>query len=136
MTLHHPKTHSHTILKSYLIEYRRYAPKLMPILETRSEVKYTLTPRMIFDIPSSQDASTQQIWDSSLKLYKRYAPDTIILKTRSEVKVTMTHKWFTTLHHPKTHPHTKFGIPTSKNMRYTLDTIILKIRSEVNVAVT
>ena len=39
----------------------------------------------------------------------RYAPDTIILKTRSEVKVKVTQN-------PKMHPHTKFGIPTSKNI--------------------
>ena len=29
----------------------------------------------------SQDASTHQIWNSYLKEYKNYAPDTIILKT-------------------------------------------------------
>ena len=48
----------------------------------------------------------------------RYAPDTIILKTRSEVKVkvTVTRKWYATLRHPKMHPHTKFGIPTSNNI--------------------
>ena len=40
----------------------------------------------------------------------------IILKTRSEVKVTVTQKWNATLRHPKMHPHTKFGIPTSKNI--------------------
>ena len=44
--------------------------------------------------------------------------DTMILKTRSEVKVkvTVTQKWYATLRHPKMHPHTKFGIPTSKNI--------------------
>ena len=46
----------------------------------------------------------------------RYAPDTVFLKTRSEVKVTVTQKWYATLRHPKMHPHTKFGIPTSKNI--------------------
>ena len=42
----------------------------------------------------------------------------IILKTRSEVKVkvTVTRKWYATHRHPKMHPHTKFGIPTSKNI--------------------
>ena len=38
---------------------------------------------MVCDTSSSQDAFTHQIWDSYLKLYKRCAPDTIILKTRS-----------------------------------------------------
>ena len=48
----------------------------------------------------------------------RYAPDTIILKSRSEVKVkvTVTRKWYATLRHPKMQPHIKFGIPTSKNI--------------------
>ena len=40
----------------------------------------------------------------------------IILKTRPEVKVTVTRKWYATLRHPKMYPHTKFGIPTSKNI--------------------
>ena len=40
------------------------------------------------------------------------------MKTRSEVKVkvTVTRKWYGTLCHPKMNPHTKFGIPTSKNI--------------------
>ena len=46
----------------------------------------------------------------------RYAPDTIILKTRSEVKVTMTRKWYVALRCPKMYSHTKFGIPTSNNI--------------------
>ena len=48
--------------------------------------------------------------------------DTIILKTRSEVKVTVTQKWYMTLHYPMMHPHTKFGIPNSKNIRDMLRT--------------
>ena len=44
--------------------------------------------------------------------------DMIILKTRSEVKVkvTVTQLWYTTLRHPKIHPHTKYEIPTSNNI--------------------
>ena len=73
--------------------------------------------KMICDTPPSHDAFTHQIWNSYLKEHKRYAPDTIILKkTRSEVKVTVTQKWYATLRHPKMHPHIKFGIPTSKNI--------------------
>ena len=48
--------------------------------------------------------------------------DMIILKTRSEVKVTLTRKWYITLRYPKMHPHTKFGIPNSKNIRDMLRT--------------
>ena len=77
---------------------------------------------MVQDTPPSQDAFTHQIWDSYLKKYKRYAPDTIIIKTRSEVKVTVTRKWYVTLHHPKMYKHTKFGILTSKNKRVMLGT--------------
>ena len=40
---------------------------------------------------------------------------TIILKTRSEIKVKVTQKWNVTLHQPKMHLHTKIGIPISKN---------------------
>ena len=86
---------------------------------------------MVRDTPPSQDASTHQFWNSYLKEYRRYAPDTkrdgwtdrrtdivTTIKTKSEVKVkvTVTRKWYATLRHPKMHPHTKFGIPTSKNI--------------------
>ena len=42
----------------------------------------------------------------------------ITIKTKSEVKVkvTVTQKWYATLCHLKMHPHTKFGIPTLKNI--------------------
>ena len=39
---------------------------------------------MVCETASSQDAYTHQIWNSYLKEYKRYAPDTIVLKTKSE----------------------------------------------------
>ena len=50
--------------------------------------------------------------------------DTIFLKTRSEVKVkvTVTQKWNMTLRYPKMYPHSKFGIPNSKNIRDMLRT--------------
>ena len=143
---------THQSWNSYLKEYRRYAPDSMQFLETRSEVKIKVTvtqlwyvtlchpkmhPHTKFEIPtsnhisyrimvcdtsSSQDASTHQIWDSYLKSYKRYAMDTIILKTRSEVKVTVTQKWYMTLRHPKMYPYTKYGIPNSKNIKDMLGT--------------
>ena len=65
--------------------------------------------------------------------------DTIILKTRSEIKfkVTVTQLWYATLRHPKMHPHIKSEIPTSNNIRDNApDTIILKTRSEVKFKVT
>ena len=62
----------------------------MIILKTRSEVKVKVT--------------VTRKW--------------LFLETRSEVKVkvTVTQLWYATLPHPKMHPHTKFGIPTSKNI--------------------
>ena len=80
---------------------------------------------MVCDTPPSQDAFTQQIWNSHLIEYRRYAPDSIqFLETRSEVKikVTVTQLWLVTLPHPKMHPHTKFEIPTSNNLRDMLRT--------------
>ena len=118
---------THLIWNSFLKEYRSYALDLMSILETRSEVKVTVTKNKT-DNPSFQDAFTHhivtrdafthQLWNFYLKEYKRCAQDTIILKTRSEVKVkvTVTRKWYVTLRHPRMHLHTEFGIPTSKNI--------------------
>ena len=54
----------------------------------------------------------------------------IILKIGSEFKVMVTQKWYATLGHTKPHPHTKFGIPTSKNIEVMP---ILETRSEAKV---
>ena len=102
---------------------------------------------MVCDILPSQDASTHLICNSYLKEYRSFAPDLMpILETRSEVKVTVTGKWNVTIRHfkthshtklpPKMHLHTKFGIPTLKNVRDVLQTRILKTRSKANVTVT
>ena len=75
---------------------------------------------MLCDTLSSQDAFTQRIWNSYLKEYRRYAPDSMqFLLTRSEVKceVRVTQLWYATLPHPKMHSHTKFEIHTSNNIR-------------------
>ena len=75
---------------------------------------------MIQNISPSKDASTgiHQIWDSYLKEYRRYAPDLMpILETRPEAKVTVTEKWDGTLLHPKMPSNTKFGIPTTNNIK-------------------
>ena len=72
------------------------------------------------DTPLFQDAFSHKIWNSYLKENRRYAPDSMqFLETRSEVKlkVTVTQLRYGTLHHPKMHPHTKFEIPTSNNIR-------------------
>ena len=86
------------------------------------------------------DALTHKIWNSYLKEYWRYAPDSIqFLETRSEVKfkVTETQLYYLTLCHPKMHLHTDFEIPTSNNIRDMLRTRLLKkTRSEVKVTMT
>ena len=85
---------------------------------------------MICDTSSSQDAFTHQIWNSFLKEYWRYTPDSMqFLETRSEVKFKVTQLWYATLRHPKMYLHTKFEIPTSNNIRDMLRTT----RSEVKV---
>ena len=98
----------------------------MQFLETRSEVKFKVTvtqllyailghpkmyPHTKFGIPTSKNIG-------DMHQTQCYAMDTIILKTRSEVKfkVTVTQLWYAILGHPKMYPHTKFGIPTSKNI--------------------
>ena len=73
---------THQYWNFYLKEYRRYAQDSMQFLETRSEVKLHVTvaqlwyatlchpkmhPHTKFEIPTSKE-------------YKRYVPDTIILK--------------------------------------------------------
>ena len=49
----------------------------------------------------------------------------IFLNTRPEVKVTVTCEWYKTLHHPKMHSHTKFGIPISNSKKDMLLTQLL-----------
>ena len=64
---------------------------------------------MVCDTPSSQDAFTHQIWNSYLKEYRRYAPDSMhFLETRSEVKfkVIVAQLEYATLRHPKMHSQT------------------------------
>ena len=49
-------------------------------------------PKMVHDTQPSQNVFIHQIWNSYLKKYRRYAPDSMpILETRSEVKVTDVH---------------------------------------------
>ena len=75
---------------------------------------------------SSQDAFTLENWNSYLKEYIRYAQYSMqFLETRrSEVKfkVTVAQLWYATLFNLKMHPHTKFQIPTSNNIRDMLQT--------------
>ena len=99
----------------------------MIILKNRSEVKATVTI-MVCDTPPFQDAFTYGIWNSYLKEYRRYEPDSMqFLETRLEVKfkVKVVQLWYGTLRDPKMHPRTKFEIPTSNNIRDMLQTRLL-----------
>ena len=71
---------------------------------------------MVCDIQASQDAFTYQF---GIPISKNIGNMHHFLETRSEVKfkVTVTQLWYATLRHPKMHPHTKFEIPTSNNIR-------------------
>ena len=83
---------------------------------------------MVCETHASQDAFTHQIWKSYLKVYRRYAPDSMqFLETMSEVKfkVTVTQLWYAILRHRKMHPYTKFEIPTSNNIKDMLRTRLL-----------
>ena len=57
---------THQIWNYYLKEYRRYAPDSMPILETRSEVRFTVT-QGLYATHHHPKMHTNQIWDSHLK---------------------------------------------------------------------
>ena len=116
---------THLIWNSYLKEYRSFAPDLMPILETRSEVKVTVTGKRNVTIRHFKMHSRTKL-PSKMHLHTKFGIPTLnnvrdvlqtrILKTRSMVIVTVTRIWYVTLRHPKMHFHTKFGIPTSKNI--------------------
>ena len=138
---------TYLIWNSYLKEYRSFAPDLMQILKTRSEVKVTVTGKWNGTICNSKMHSHTKL-PSKMHLHTEFGIPTlknirdvlhnsIVLKTCSEVKVTVTRIWYVTLCHPKMHFYTKFGIPTSKYRRYARDSNqFLETRSEVKVNVT
>ena len=75
---------------------------------------------MVRDKSPSEAASIHQIWIPASSNIG-YAPYTIILESKSEIKVKVIQKWYivyVTLHKPKIHTQTKFGIPTSNNIGF------------------
>ena len=95
-------------------------------------------PKIICETPPSHDAYTHQIWNSYLKEYKRYAPNTKILKTRSEVKVTVTQNVMCdTLSSQDAFRHHIWNSYLKEYRRYAPDSMqFLEIRSEVKFKVT
>ena len=72
-------------------------------------------PHIKFGIPTSENIGDMHRTPSGTDGRRGIV---ITIKTKSElkVKVTVTRRWYKTLRHPKMHPHTKFGIPTSKSI--------------------
>ena len=92
----------------------------MQFLETRSEGKFKVTVTQLWYAtlrhPKMHQHTKFEI--PILNNIKGYAPNTVILKSRSDLKVTVTRKWYVTLRHPNMqYAHTKFGIPTSKYVK-------------------
>ena len=116
---------THLIWNSYLKEYRSFAPDLMPTLEPRSEVKVTVTVKWNvtirhFKMHSHTKLQSKMYLDTKFGIptlkNARDVLQTRILKTRSKVNVIVIRIWHVRLRHPKTHFHTKFRIPISKNI--------------------
>ena len=79
-------------------------------IETEAKGQCHSDPKTVCDTPQPQDVATLLIWDSYLKLYRRYAQDMIFLEPRpavAAVKVTVNWKQYA-LPNPKMYPHTKF----------------------------
>ena len=137
-TLRHPKMHPHikfgiptskNIGDMHWTRKRDGGTDIVITIKTKSVVKVKVTvtrkwyatlrhpkmhPHIKFGIPTSKN-----IGDMHWTRKRDGGTDIVItIKTKSvvKVKVTVTRKWYATLRHPKMHPHTKFGIPTSKNI--------------------
>ena len=91
---------THLIWNPYLKEYRSFAPDLNQILETRSEVRLTVTGKWNWTIrdskiylhtklPSKMHLHTKFGIPTS-KIIRDVLHNSIVLKTSSEVQVTVT----------------------------------------------
>ena len=112
----------------------------MLILETRSEVKVTLTklgqnqghsdPKMVHDTPSFKDRFTHKFGIPTSKNIGDMQQISCGFYKLGQVRVTVTQGWYITLRHPKMYPQTKFGIHISNNLRDLRHTLFfLKTRS-------
>ena len=73
VTLPHLKMHPHTKFEIPTSNYIRDMLQKQLFLKLGQGHS---DPKMVCDTPPSQDASTNKIWNSYLKEYRRYAPDT------------------------------------------------------------
>ena len=128
--------YTHQIWNSYLKEYKRYAPDMIILkLGQRSSSRSQRHNYGTWHFVIPRCTHTP---NSYLKYYKRYAPNTNTLKTRSEVKFTMTCKWYLTLRHlKKVFTHQIWNSYLKEYRRYAPGSMqFLKTRSEVNFKVT
>ena len=132
MTLCHPKMQPHT--KFGIPTWNRKKCSNMIIIKKNwVRGQGHSDSKLVFDTWPSQDAFTHQIWNSYLKEYRSYAPDSMpILETRSKVKVTVTGIWNGTICHSKMHSYTKLWIPISNNKRVMLRIVLLKKRGKMS----
>ena len=96
-------------------------------LETRSGQGHS-DSKIVCNTLQPKDEPTHQIWNTYLKQYTSYAPDKLILETRSEVTVT------TPSPLQDVSPHHRDSY--LKYRKYALDTIILDMGSDVKGKVT
>ena len=75
-TLHHPKMHPHTKFW-FLSQIIQEICSGHDYSKNKVRGQGYSDPKMVRDIPPSQDAFIQQIWNSYLKEYRRYAPDSM-----------------------------------------------------------
>ena len=136
-TLHHPKMHSHTKFGIPISNNIREM-LLTQLLLKLGQMSRSQWPKMICETPPSKDAYSHQIWNSYLKEYKRYAPNTKILKTRSEVKVTVTQNGMCdTPSSQDAFRHQIWNSYLKEYRRYAPNSMqILEIRSDVKFKVT
>ena len=134
VTLHHPKLHPPTKFWIPTFNNIRQGSKIalvrsyirVPQAAGQEKILIFLMKIKFFPIYANIFCNAGQVpIFRNFEACKRYALDMIFLKTRPEVKVTVTCKWYKTLHHPKMHSHTKFGIPISNNKRDMLLTQLL-----------
>ena len=101
--------------------------------EVRSKDHDPSDPKIVRNTLPSQDVFTQSpsLWFLPQITWK-LCPGTIILETRSDVKITVTKIWFATLRHPQMHTHSKFVIPTSNNVWDMLQKWLFKASGMIN----
>ena len=136
-TLNHPKMHSHTKFGIPISNNKRDMLLTQLLLKLVRGQGHNGS-KIICETPPCQDAYTQQIWNSYLKEYKRYARNTKILTTSSKVKVTVTRNGMNdTPPSQDVFRHQIWNSYLKEYRRYAPDSMqFLETRSEVKFKVT